>query len=131
MRNFWLSALALCMLLASPAGAQSPLAALSADPPADALNPASTAGLLIPSHGVELDGRLYTASGRGPHPTLLMLDGLPGWHNMADIDMALRRAGWNVLTIHYRGMGPRHLQRIAMQKRSSIFHVHVIDRGIL
>ena len=54
--------------------------------------------------GVTLDARLYQAAGAGPHPTLVMLDGLPGWHTQADIDMAARRAGWNVLVFHYRGL---------------------------
>ncbi|THD79450.1 MAG: alpha/beta fold hydrolase [Phenylobacterium sp.] len=80
------------------------IAAIGADPAADAQHPAGSAALLIPSHGVTLDARLYRASGAGPHPTLVMLDGLPGWHNLADVDMAVRRAGWNVLVFHYRGI---------------------------
>ena len=86
------------------ASAQTIPAAIGADPPADVHHPAGTAALLIPSHGVTLDARLYLASGEGPHPTLVMLDGLPGWHNLADVDMAVRRAGWNALAIRYRGI---------------------------
>jgi uncharacterized protein len=94
----------LSVFLLGHASAQTSLAPISADPPADAQHPATTAALLIPSHGVTLDARLYQPSGAGAHPTLVMLDGLPGWHNLADVDMAVRRAGWNVLVFHYRGM---------------------------
>ena len=90
--------------LASHAAAQSVSSAIDADPPPDAQHPADTAAPPIQSHGVVLDSRLYTASGAGAHPTLVMLDGLPGWHNLADVDMAVRRAGWNVLAFHYRGV---------------------------
>jgi uncharacterized protein len=104
MRASGLSAIVLSGLLVGHASAQAIPAAISVDPPVDAQHPASSAALLIPSHGVTLDARLYMASGEGPHPTLIMLDGLPGWHNLADVDMAVRRAGWNVLVFHYRGM---------------------------
>jgi pimeloyl-ACP methyl ester carboxylesterase len=104
MRASGFSAIVLSGLLVGHASAQAIPAAIGADPPADAQHPASSAALLIPSHGATLDARLYLASGEGRHPTLLMLDGLPGWHNLADVDMAVRRAGWNVLVFHYRGM---------------------------
>jgi len=104
MRAAGLSAIIMSLFLVAPASGQTVPAAIGADPPADAQHPAGTAALLIPSHGVTLDARLYSASGAGPHPTLVMLDGLPGWHNLADVDMAVRRAGWNVLVFHYRGM---------------------------
>jgi pimeloyl-ACP methyl ester carboxylesterase len=99
-----LSAIIISALLVGHASGQTAPAAIGADPPADMQHPASSAALLIPSHGVTLDARLYLASGAGKHPTLVMLDGLPGWHNLADVDMAVRRAGWNVLVFHYRGM---------------------------
>jgi alpha/beta superfamily hydrolase len=104
MRPRGISGIILSMLLVGHAGGQTIPAAIGADPPADAQHPATSAAFLIPSHGVTLDARLYQASGEGPHPTLVMLDGLPGWHNLADVDMAVRRAGWNVLVFHYRGM---------------------------
>jgi dienelactone hydrolase len=104
MRAAALTAMFMSLFLVGQAGAQTVPAAIGADPPADAHHPASSAALLIPSHGVTLDARLYRASGEGPHPTLVMLDGLPGWHNLADVDMAVRRAGWNVLAFHYRGI---------------------------
>jgi pimeloyl-ACP methyl ester carboxylesterase len=46
---------------------------------------------------------LYTASGAGPHPTLLLLHGFPGNEQNLDLAQAVRRAGFNVLTLHYRG----------------------------
>jgi len=46
---------------------------------------------------------LYTASGAGPHPTLLLIHGLPGNEENLDLAQAVRRAGWNVLTYHPRG----------------------------
>jgi uncharacterized protein len=104
MRARALSAVILSLLLVGRAGGQTVPAAIGADPAVDTQHPASSAALLIPSHGVTLDARLYSASGEGPHPTLVMLDGLPGWHSLADVDMAVRRAGWNVLVFHYRGM---------------------------
>ncbi|HEV2530816.1 alpha/beta hydrolase family protein [Phenylobacterium sp.] len=99
-----LCAIIMSLLTVGHAAGQTLPAAIGSDPPADMQHPASTAGLLIPSHGVTLDARLYSASGQGPHPTLVMFDGLPGWHTQADIDMAVRRAGWHVLVFHYRGL---------------------------
>jgi pimeloyl-ACP methyl ester carboxylesterase len=46
---------------------------------------------------------IYLASGKGPHPTLLLLHGFPGNEQNLDLAQAARRAGWNVLTLHYRG----------------------------
>jgi len=57
----------------------------------------------ILSHGSKMNGVLYIASGAGPHPTLLFLHGLPGNEQNLDLAQAVRRAGWNVLTMHFRG----------------------------
>jgi pimeloyl-ACP methyl ester carboxylesterase len=57
----------------------------------------------IPSHGSTINGMWYVAAGRGPHPVLLLLHGLPGFEENLDIAQAVRRVGWDVLTIHYRG----------------------------
>ena len=46
---------------------------------------------------------IYLASGAEPHPTLLLLHGFPGNEQNLDLAQAARRAGWNVLTFHYRG----------------------------
>jgi pimeloyl-ACP methyl ester carboxylesterase len=77
--------------------------ALCRDPPVDAVRPAQTLPRAIPSGGVNLNSILYTAAGPGPHPTVLLLHGLPGNEQNVDLAQAMRRAGWNVLTIHYRG----------------------------
>ena len=79
------------------------LPALCRDPPANTGAPAQTLPQAIPSGGVNLNAVLYTAAGEGPHPTILLLHGLPGNEQNIDLAQAIRRAGWNVLTIHYRG----------------------------
>ncbi|WP_174273177.1 alpha/beta fold hydrolase [Sphingomonas bacterium] len=97
------------LLLASGAGAAGPPAypnpplSVITDPPADAKNPAAMAVVRIPTHGVSINGVLYVAAGSGSHPTLLLLHGLPGNEQNLDLAQAARRAGWNVLTLHYRG----------------------------
>jgi dipeptidyl aminopeptidase/acylaminoacyl peptidase len=78
-------------------------AALFRDPPRDPAAPAQTLPQAIPSHGVNLNAVLYTAGGSDPHPTVLLLHGLPGNEQNLDCAQTIRRAGWNVLTIHYRG----------------------------
>src|SRR3569833_4572439 len=94
--------LALCGLpaLAQPAGIP---AAIYADPAPDAANPPRMEVLHIPSGGVEITGVAYLASGAGPHPTLVLLHGLPGNEKNLDLAQAVRRAGWNVVTFSYRG----------------------------
>jgi pimeloyl-ACP methyl ester carboxylesterase len=77
--------------------------ALTRDPRPDAAWPAQTLAQAIPSHDVNLNAVLYTAAGAGPHPTILLLHGLPGNEQNLDLAQSLRRAGWNVLTLHYRG----------------------------
>lgn len=73
------------------------------DPPADAAHPASMQSLHIPSGGVTINGVIYTAAGAGPHPTFVLFHGLPGNEKNLDIAQAVRRAGWNAVTINYRG----------------------------
>lgn len=82
---------------------QSYLHALFCDPAIDVASPARTLPQAIPSGGVNLNAVLYTAAGPGPHPTVLLLHGLPGNEQNIDLAQTMRRAGWNVLTIHYRG----------------------------
>jgi len=77
--------------------------AVIADPTPDPANPPRSAQVLIPSHGVGINGLFYLAGGEGPHPTLVLLHGLPGNEQNLDLAQAIRRAGWNVLTLHYRG----------------------------
>ena len=90
------------MALSSTAIA-APQQAVIADPPVDAAHPASMAAFVIPSTDGALNAVMYTAAGARPHPTLLLLHGFPGNEQNLDLAQAARRAGWNVLTLHYRG----------------------------
>ncbi|HTI95095.1 MAG TPA: alpha/beta fold hydrolase, partial [Rudaea sp.] len=73
------------------------------DPEPDSLHPPSSAEVLIPSHGMGMNALFYLAGGAGPHPTMVLLHGFPGNEQNLDLAQAIRRAGWNVLTLHYRG----------------------------
>jgi hypothetical protein len=77
--------------------------ALSQDPPYDAQHPASVVELSIPSGGARMPAHMYLAPGPGPHPTVVLLHGLPGNERNLDIAQALRRFGFNTLYFHYRG----------------------------
>jgi pimeloyl-ACP methyl ester carboxylesterase len=57
----------------------------------------------ILSSGARMNAVLYVAQGRGPHPTVLLLHGFPGYERNADLAQAVRRAGFNVLLFHPRG----------------------------
>jgi uncharacterized protein len=78
-------------------------AAIYTDPPADATHPAGMTVLHIPSHGVQINGIVYTPPGAGPHPTLVICHGLPGNEKNLDLAQAVRRAGWNAVAFNYRG----------------------------
>lgn len=94
------------LLIAGPALAAPPAdlpAAIFTDPPADAAHPARMEVLHIPSHGVEINGVAYLAAGAGPHPTVVLFHGLPGNEKNLDLAQAIRRAGWHVVTLNYRG----------------------------
>lgn len=41
--------------------------------------------------------------GEGPHPTVLLLHGIPGCERNLDLAQSLRRAGFHVMTFHYSG----------------------------
>jgi uncharacterized protein len=73
------------------------------DPAPDPANPPHSAQVLIPSHGMGMNGLFYLAGGAGAHPTMVLLHGFPGNEQNLDLAQAVRRAGWNVLTMHYRG----------------------------
>ena len=73
------------------------------DPAPDSVNPPRSAQVLVPSHGVGMNGLFYLAGGLGRHPTVVLLHGFPGNEQNLDLAQAIRRAGWNVLTVHYRG----------------------------
>lgn len=83
--------------------AQNVPAAIGHDPNIDKADPASSTEMTLASHGVQLLGIYYQAAGAGNHPTVLLLHGFPGYEQNLDLAQAIRRAGWNVLAMHYRG----------------------------
>jgi pimeloyl-ACP methyl ester carboxylesterase len=74
----------------------------------DKAHPAHIVQIEAPSHGATLFGVFYAAAGAGPHSTVLLLHGFPGYEQNMDLAQAIRRAGWNVLTFHYRGAWGSH-----------------------
>jgi uncharacterized protein len=103
MRHRALFSLMLAFAALSHAGADIPPKAVVSDPPKDAVHPARMESLQIISHGNAMNAVFYLASGAGTHPTVLLLHGSPGNEQNLDLAQALRRAGWNTLTVHYRG----------------------------
>jgi acetyl esterase/lipase len=94
----------LAFLAAATAVLAQPIpSAVISDPPPDKAFPAEMDVAAILSHGSTMHGVLYLASGGGPHPTLLLTHGFPGNEQNLDLAQSVRRAGWNVLTFHYRG----------------------------
>lgn len=105
MKPFLATALAFLSFSATLAhgqGAPVPAAVIT-DPAPDARFPPRSAQVLVPSHGSEMNALFYLAGGAGPHPTIVLLHGIPGNEQNLDLAQAIRRAGWNVLTLHYRG----------------------------
>lgn len=94
--------LAAVALATSSISAQVPRA-IGTDPPRDSAHPARMEVLHIPSGGVRLNGVAYLASGAGRHPTFIFFHGLPGNEKNLDLAQAVRRAGWNAITVNYRG----------------------------
>ena len=102
MRRYLMAGVALA--LTAPVAAQSPSAALTADPARDVSHPARLAQVRYSSGAVEIPARMFVAAGAGAHPTVLLLHGYPGTELNLDLARVLQRAGWNVLAIHYRGV---------------------------
>ncbi|MEJ7927294.1 alpha/beta fold hydrolase [Sphingobium sp. AN641] len=104
MRAIWLMGAALAVV-AAPAVAKEPAfhRAVIADPAPDPNHPAGMSAFVIPARDGAMNAVLYTAAGPGSHPTLLLLHGFPGNEQNLDLAQAARRAGWHVLTLHYRG----------------------------
>jgi len=90
------------LAVASTVAAQGVPAAIYTDPPADAVHPAAMEVVHIPSHGVAINSVIYTPSGPGPHPTIVICHGFPGNEKNLDLAQVLRRAGWNAVTFDYR-----------------------------
>jgi acetyl esterase/lipase len=101
MRPFIVAA-AVAFAFSSVAAQQLPRA-ISTDPPRDSAHPARMEVLHIPSGGVKINGVAYLASGAGAHPTFVFFHGLPGNEKNLDIAQAVRRDGWNAITVNYRG----------------------------
>ena len=98
------TSLLILTLAAVPAAAQSNVPrAVYTDPPRDSAHPARMDVLHIPSGGVNINGVAYIASGAGRHPTFVFFHGLPGNEKNLDLAQAVRRAGWNAITVNYRG----------------------------
>ncbi len=91
------------MAVATTAGAQSVPSAIYTDPPVDHAHPAAMTVIHVPTHGVMINGLVYSPPGAGPHPTVVICHGLPGNEKNLDLAQALRRAGWNAVTFNYRG----------------------------
>jgi pimeloyl-ACP methyl ester carboxylesterase len=101
----WAGVLALALTVGVKA--ESPYLVLPAviytDPPADPKYPASGEAVQFESHGALINGQLYRPAGEGVHPTVVLLHGLPGNEQNLDLAQMIRRAGWTVITFHYRG----------------------------
>ena len=89
-----------------------------------AARPAGMEAFVLPVKDGRVNAVLYTAAGAGPHPTMLLLHGFPGNEQNLDLAQAVRRAGWNVLTLHYRGSwgspGPFSFAGAAGDARSAL-----------
>lgn len=97
---------ALCLFalitMSLPLAAQQPYA-IAHDPAPNAQTPTRNRETMIDSHGSRLLGMLLLASGTQAHRTVILLHGFPGYEQNMDLAQALRRDGWNVLAMHYRG----------------------------
>jgi len=82
--------------------AQQPYA-IAHDPTPNAHAPTRNIETIIDSHGSRITGMMLLASGTQPHRTVILLHGFPGYEQNMDLAQALRRDGWNVLAMHYRG----------------------------
>lgn len=100
--RFLLVTASLAITSSSLAAQQLPRA-IYTDPPRDSAHPARMEVLHIPSGGVKINGVAYLASGAGAHPTFVFFHGLPGNEKNLDIAQAVRRDGWNAITVNYRG----------------------------
>ncbi len=69
----------------------------------DSLYPATLEELQFDSSGDSIYGFSYVANGKGPHPTVVLLHGLPGNERNLDVGQHLRRNGYNVVFFNYRG----------------------------
>jgi dipeptidyl aminopeptidase/acylaminoacyl peptidase len=92
------------VLLMSPVGAWSDERLYQDPAEFDSEFPPQMVEISIPSYGEVLTGTFYSASGKGPHPTIVTLHAFPGYEKNLDLAQALRRIGFNVLYFDYRGI---------------------------
>jgi pimeloyl-ACP methyl ester carboxylesterase len=125
---------AVLLLTSARLNAQTLPPAIFIDPPADQAHPASLQVVHIPSHGLEINGVLYEAAGPSLHPTVVLLHGFPGNEQNLDLAQAIRRAGWNVLTLHYRGSwgsaGSFSFTHVFEDAQSAVDFVHVPEIAV-
>jgi len=104
MRRALRVAFAVSSLACAQGSAPPPFDPVTMDPPGDdTAYPPLMAATRIESHGESLNAIVYVAEGAGPHPTALVLHGLPGNERNLDLAQAIRRSGWNAVFFHYRG----------------------------
>jgi pimeloyl-ACP methyl ester carboxylesterase len=94
--------LACTSLLPYLAPAQQPTA-ITTDPAPNPSAPTQNIETVLDSHGSHIMGMLMLASGAQPHRTVILLHGFPGYEQNLDLAQSLRRDGFNVLAMHYRG----------------------------
>jgi pimeloyl-ACP methyl ester carboxylesterase len=83
-------------------GSQQP-PSIANDPAPDAKVSAQNVKIVLSSHDSRLTGLFLLASGAQRHGMVILLHGFPGYEQNMDLAQALRRDGWNVLAMHYRG----------------------------
>jgi uncharacterized protein len=88
---------------AAPVATRPVPASIYADPPHDKAHPPTMAALQIDSQGQKINAVFYLAAGAGQHPTVILLQGLPGDEQNLDLAQTVRREGWNVLVLRDRG----------------------------
>ena len=100
----WPTALFLLSLLTTcvPLRAQQSFA-IAHDPAPDTQAPTQNLETVIDFRGSHIMGMLLLASGTQGHGTVILLHGFSGYEQNMDLAQALRRDGWNVLAMHYRG----------------------------
>lgn len=98
--------LGMCVAAVAALGQQVPKAVIA--DPAAGRPPARLVEMVLPSHGANMNAVFYLAAGEGAHPTVLLLHGFPGNEQNLDLAQSIRRAGWHVLTFHYRGSWGSH-----------------------
>jgi pimeloyl-ACP methyl ester carboxylesterase len=106
----WLACVSIVTLSSSVAGAAEAgpsdanlPAAIYTDPPSGAAHPASGKGVQFKSDGAVVNAQVYQPAGAGMHPAVVLLHSLPGNEQNLDLAQSMRRAGWTVITFHYRG----------------------------